>query len=183
MTSTDEARFITLWQQGLSHEAMAQQLGIPVGTVKSRAHALQRQGKIQAKPRGRQRALVRPERPAPVQRPVQTTDTGAVQPFDTGAVQRLDRLEDELQGLRHLVQALMDRFDHPPVQTPVQITTLPLYPKGKAVQTSSKFSLRIWLDKPTVSDHRNPVKLQTLSFSRGEPYPAAMRPWRRVEPT
>jgi transposase len=134
MTSTDEARFITLWQQGLSHEAMAQQLGIPVGTVKSRAHALQRQGKIQAKPRGRQRALVRPERPAPVQRPVQTTDTGAVQPFDTGAVQRLDRLEDELQGLRHLVQALMDRFDHPPVQTPVQITTLPLYPKGKAVR-------------------------------------------------
>jgi hypothetical protein len=26
----------------------------------------------------------------------------------------------------------MDRLDHPPVQTPVQITTLPLYPKGKA---------------------------------------------------
>jgi hypothetical protein len=31
-------------------------------------------------------------------------------------------------------------------------------------QTSSKFSLRIWLDKQTLSDHRNSVKLQTLSF-------------------
>jgi hypothetical protein len=49
-------------------------------------------------------------------------------------------------------------------------------------QTSSKFSLRIWLDKQTLSDHRNSVKLQTLSFSKGEPHPAAMRPWRRVEP-
>ena len=57
MTPADEARFLTLWQQGRSHETMAQQLGIPVGTVKSRAHALQRQGKIQPRPRGGQRAL------------------------------------------------------------------------------------------------------------------------------
>ena len=57
-----------------------------------------------------------------------------MQPFDTGPVQQLDRLEDELKGLRHLVQALMDRLDHPPVQTPVQITALPPYLKGKAVR-------------------------------------------------
>ena len=50
-------------------------------------------------------------------------------------------------------------------------------------QTSSKFSLRIWLDKQTLSDHRNSVKLQTLSLSHGKPHPAAMQPWRRVEPT
>jgi hypothetical protein len=50
-------------------------------------------------------------------------------------------------------------------------------------QTSSKFSLRIWLGKQTLSNHRNSVKLQTLSFSHGEPYPTAMRPWRRVELT
>jgi len=49
-------------------------------------------------------------------------------------VQRLDRLEGEVQGLRLLVQSLVDRLDHPPVQTPVQITTLPPYPKGKAVR-------------------------------------------------
>jgi hypothetical protein len=49
-------------------------------------------------------------------------------------VQRLDRLEDEVQGLRQLVQSVVDRLDHPPVQTPVQITALPPYPKGKAVR-------------------------------------------------
>ena len=32
------------------------------------------------------------------------------------------------------------------------------------IQTSPKFSLRIWLDKQKVSDHRNSVKLQALSF-------------------
>ena len=77
MTPAEEARFITLWQQGLSHDALAQQLGIPVGTVKSRAHALQQRGLIQARPR-RGGAHSRQRTPAPVQRPVQTTDTGAV---------------------------------------------------------------------------------------------------------
>lgn len=143
MTPTDEATFITLWQQGASQQELAARLGVPVGTIKSRASALARQGKIQPRPRGggypRQR---RQAAMAPVQRPVQTqdtgavhsVDTGAVQRLDTGSVQRLDRLEDEVQGLRLLVQALVDRTDHPPVQTPVQITTLPSYPKGKAVR-------------------------------------------------
>jgi hypothetical protein len=65
---------------------------------------------------------------------VQTVDTGAVQSVDTGAVQRIDRLEDELQGLRQLVQAVIERLGHPPVQTPVQITALPPFPPGKAVR-------------------------------------------------
>jgi hypothetical protein len=65
---------------------------------------------------------------------VQSVNTGAVHELDTGPVQRLDRLEDEVQGLRRLVQSLVDRLDHPPVQTPVQITTLPPYPPGKAVR-------------------------------------------------
>jgi DNA-binding transcriptional MocR family regulator len=50
MPPADEAHFITLWQQGLSHEILAQQLGIPVGTVKSRAHALQQRGLIRPRP-------------------------------------------------------------------------------------------------------------------------------------
>lgn len=65
---------------------------------------------------------------------VSSVDTGAVQGFDTGAVQRLNRLEGEMQGLRQLVQAVVERLEHPPVSTPVQITTLPPYPKGKAVR-------------------------------------------------
>jgi transposase len=135
MTPAEEAEFIALWQQGASQQELAAHLGVPVGTIKSRASALAHQGKIQPRPRGggypRQR---RQAAPAPVQRPVQTQDTGAVQRLDTGAVQRLDRLEDEVQSLRHIVQALVDRLDHPPVQTPVQITTLRPFPKGKAVR-------------------------------------------------
>jgi hypothetical protein len=145
MTPVDEAHFIALWSQGLSQDVIAQQLGIPVGTVKSRAHTLAHQGKIQPRPRGRARA--RPEgAPTPVQRPVQTADTGAVPSVDTGAVQRfdtgavqaisaeVDQLKGEVHGLRLIVQAVVDRLDHPPVQTPVQITALPPYPKGKAVR-------------------------------------------------
>lgn len=73
MTPADEATFIMLWQQGLSHDALAQQLGIPVGTVKSRAHTLQQRGLIQPRPRGGRQALVQPEKPAPVQRAVQSS--------------------------------------------------------------------------------------------------------------
>jgi hypothetical protein len=147
MTTDEEATFIALWQAGLETAAIAQRLGVPKGTVQSRAHRLQQQGKIQPRPRGgsypSQRALARQAgTPRPVQRPVQSidtgavssVDTGAVQTFDTGPVQRLDRLEDEVQGLRRLVQSVVDRLDHPPVQTPVQITALPPYPKGKAVR-------------------------------------------------
>jgi DNA-binding transcriptional MocR family regulator len=124
MTPADEATFITLWQQGASQQELAQRLGVPIETIKSRASALARQGKIQARPKGgaypRQRHQAAT---APVQRPVQnidtsavqSVDTGAVQRLDTGAVQRLDRLEDEVKGLRQLVQVLVDRLDHPPV--------------------------------------------------------------------
>jgi DNA-directed RNA polymerase specialized sigma24 family protein len=44
MTPDEEARFIALWRQGLSHDAMAARLGYPVGTVKSRAHRLHSKG-------------------------------------------------------------------------------------------------------------------------------------------
>ncbi len=52
MTPTDESRFIALWQEGASPAEIAQALGIALGTVGSRASTLQRQGKIQARPRG-----------------------------------------------------------------------------------------------------------------------------------
>jgi hypothetical protein len=77
MTPTDEATFIALWEQGLPGDAIAARLGIPPGTVKSRAHALQQQGKIQPRPRGGRR--VRPASAAPTPRPVQRIDTAPVQ--------------------------------------------------------------------------------------------------------
>jgi transposase len=52
MTPTDEATFIALWQQGATQQELAARLGVPVGTIKSRASALARQGKIQARPKG-----------------------------------------------------------------------------------------------------------------------------------
>jgi hypothetical protein len=52
MTPADETTFITLWQQGASQQELAQRLGVPIETIKSRASALARQGKIQARPKG-----------------------------------------------------------------------------------------------------------------------------------
>jgi DNA-binding transcriptional MocR family regulator len=58
-----EAEFIALWNQGLEITEIAQRLGIPRGTVQSRAHRLQQRGLIQPRPKGgaypRQKALAR----------------------------------------------------------------------------------------------------------------------------
>jgi hypothetical protein len=43
-----EAEFIVFWNQGLEIATMAQRLGIPKGTVQSRAPCLQQRGLIQA---------------------------------------------------------------------------------------------------------------------------------------
>jgi DNA-binding transcriptional MocR family regulator len=59
-----EADFIRLWQAGATQAQIAQALGIPVGTVKSRAHTLQQQGTIQARPPG-QRAVQTPGQTTP----------------------------------------------------------------------------------------------------------------------
>ncbi len=42
MTASDEATFIALWTEGLAIATMAQRLGLPRGTVASRARGLQR---------------------------------------------------------------------------------------------------------------------------------------------
>jgi DNA-binding transcriptional MocR family regulator len=114
MTPTDETRFIQLWVQGASYRAIAQALRCPIGTVASRSAALAAQGKIQPRPRGGAKA--RPAAPpVPVQRPVQTIDTGAVQSVDTGAVQAIstevEQLKAEVQGLRLIVQSVVERLD------------------------------------------------------------------------
>jgi transposase len=46
-----EAEFIALWNQGLEITEIAQRLGIPKGTVQSRAHRLQQRGLIQPRPK------------------------------------------------------------------------------------------------------------------------------------
>lgn len=71
---------------------------------------------------------------APVQTAVQKLDTGPVQTLDTGAVQRIDRLEDDVRQLAQMMRSVMDHFNDIPVQSPVQITAVPSYPKGKSVR-------------------------------------------------
>jgi transcriptional regulator with XRE-family HTH domain len=117
----DDEELRALIEAGISQREIARRLGIPRSTLQDRVKRLNV-------------APARREASAPVQRPVQALDTGAVQALDTGAVQRLDRLEGELQGLRYVVQSLVERLDQPPVQTPVQITALPPFPPGKAVR-------------------------------------------------
>jgi hypothetical protein len=67
MTPVEEARLIQLWQASTPTATIAQQLGIPRGTMASRAYALRQQGKIQPRPKGgaypRQKAQARQEDP------------------------------------------------------------------------------------------------------------------------
>ena len=108
MTPTAEARVIALWQQGLSHEAMAQALGIPLGTVSSRAYTLVRQGKIKPRPRGgpspTQKALARQDgTPARAPAPPATPTTPAAERTDMHqwTVRRSKALMDPLKAVAY----------------------------------------------------------------------------------
>jgi hypothetical protein len=134
----EEARFISLWQAGVETAAIACQLGLTATAAQARARRLQRRGLLQPRPRGgaypSQKAQARPEgapAPPPAQRPVQTLDTDAVSSVDTGAVQRLDRLEDEVQGLRLLLQSVIDRLDHPQCRHRCRPRPCPPIPRGR----------------------------------------------------
>jgi hypothetical protein len=126
-----DAQLRDLLDEGLSQREIARRTGIPRATLQAR---LRRMG-LQVTPPV-QRPVSRPDTGA-----VSSVSTGAVSSVDTGAVQRLDALEEEVQGLRLLMQAVLDRLDQPPVSTPVQITTLPQWPKGEAVRWN------LWLPK------------------------------------
>jgi hypothetical protein len=82
---------------------MAQRLGIPTGTVKSRSYTLVRQGKIQPRQRGRISAP--PLVPAPVeQKPVQS---GAYAPgsAEQRPVHTVHRVQAQLYALHGAVQS------------------------------------------------------------------------------
>jgi hypothetical protein len=144
VTPADESLFIALWQQGATQQELAQRLGVPVGTIKSRASVLARQGKIQARPKGgpyphqRHQAAM-----APVQRPVQSSaDMHGAQTAQNGAVHTvLHRAETVQNGaeppisatlaeeLRRLWAAIdtLRQDVHRPVQNTVQSLPEPLF--------------------------------------------------------
>jgi hypothetical protein len=112
MTPADEATFCALWQQGLSQDAIAQRLGIPIGTVKSRAHTLAHTGKLTPRPRGgaypRQKALARQEDPpAPARAPAPPPADAALPTRDPPAITFL--AVPEVRELIHTVTDLVAR--------------------------------------------------------------------------
>jgi hypothetical protein len=118
MARSWEAEFMELWRTGVDTAEIARQLGIPQGTVSSRAHTLQRQGKIQPRPRGgahsRRVAQARQE-PPPVQSsaeqggaeqsgaalvPSPAVSSAAIIDLLRQTLARLDTVEHDLKALR-----------------------------------------------------------------------------------
>ncbi len=98
----DEAEFIALWNAGTEITAMAQRLGIPKGTVQSRAHRLQQRGLIQPRPKGgaypRQKALARQNQP-----PVQSSADPPLEAMHP-PVHTVHRVQAQLYALHGAVQ-------------------------------------------------------------------------------
>jgi hypothetical protein len=97
-----ESTFIDLWQQGLEITEIAQRLGVPKGTVQSRAHRLQQQGKIHPRARGgaypRQKALARQARAeVSTDTPGVSTGVSIGMSTDTQQMQYLPPRQDTMQ--------------------------------------------------------------------------------------
>jgi hypothetical protein len=118
VTPAEEARFIQLWQAGTETAAIAQALGIPLGTVSSRAHALRRQGKIQAWPMGG--AYPKRVRQAGAPRTLHPmVQTSAELPIPAIVKTELARLWAAIDALRQDL--------HRPVHAPVHSVPEPLF--------------------------------------------------------
>jgi GcrA cell cycle regulator len=138
MTPADEARFIQLWTQGVDSAEIGRQLGIPRGTVSSRAKRLVAQGKIQPRPRGgaypKQKALARQDgalppadhprttREAPASPPAMTPAAPPAPTRDTPAitmvaVPELREIIHRFSALEARVAALEDGTRTPPAGT------------------------------------------------------------------
>jgi len=179
MTPADEQVFITLWTQGASQQDIAQALGIPLGTVSSRAATLARQGKIQRRPRGgafphqqaRQAASPRPLHPmvqggagASLGHGADVVHDGAELVGLHGAVQVQSSAErpipaalgEELARLWAAIDALRQDM-HRPVQATVQSLPEPLFddPADNATERWNlylKHGLRVRIEA-LVQDH------------------------------
>ena len=143
MTPAEEARFIALWNAGTETAEIGRQLGIPLGTVASRAHALRQQGKIQRRPKGgnypREKAQGREPPSLPMQSgadmhgaqavqnsAVHATLHGAVQVQSSAELPIPAALTTELARLWAAIEALRQDM-HRPVQETVQSLPEPLF--------------------------------------------------------
>jgi hypothetical protein len=155
-----EPEFIRHWEVGKTTDQIAAALGIAEGTARSRAYTLQQEGKIQPRPKGGKR--VRPtSADSTLQRPVQKHDTAPVQSSAESTLAEAPRSQamaiadvymarkareeitaELMTEIRDALHALPDQvasrlrsaLPASAEPTPVQITALPPYPKGKAVR-------------------------------------------------
>jgi len=144
MTPADEATFIALWQQGLSQDAIAQQMGCPVGTVKSRAHMLAHQGKITPRPRGGS-PLSRRTKARPEDAPAPTRETPALPTRDPPAitmvaVPELRELIQRFSGLEARVAALEDGTREVTRTTPAHASPPATHPRADIKQWTVRLS-------------------------------------------
>jgi hypothetical protein len=161
MTPTDEATFIALWTQGVDTWEISRQLGIPRGTVSSRAKRLVEQGKIQPRPRGgaypKQKALARQDGTGVsadtpgVSRRV-SSDTPPVQVLPPSQDDMRPLLQDILVELRQLTGALAARVstdtpqvsrDTPGVSGGVSARTPLPAERGKSVRWNLHLSVAV----------------------------------------
>jgi hypothetical protein len=174
MTPAEEARFITLWNAGTETAEIARQLGIPVGTVYSRATTLARQGKIQRRPKGgnypRQKAQGREPPSLPVQsgadmHGAEVVHDGAVHAPLHGAVQVQSSAElpipaaltAELARLWAAIEALRQDM-HRPVQETVQSLPEPLF-EDPVDNATERWNLYL--------KHGLRVRIEALAQARG----------------
>jgi hypothetical protein len=122
MTPADEARFIALWQAGTETAEISRQLGIPRGTVASRAHTLAKQGKIQPRPKGgsypRQKAQGRQEEPPAPPAPQVAPATPTAPAMTFVAVPEIQELLSLVKDLHARVGALEQAWVPPALPAP-----------------------------------------------------------------
>ena len=143
-----ESDFIALWQQGLEIAEIAQRFGMPYGTIQSRAHRLQREGKIQPRGRGgaypRQRALARQaETPAP---PVSSTVPAVHAPpaMTFVAVPEIQEMLGILRDLQTRVGALEQTRVTPALPVPPATHTTPAAPVPPALPAPERKEIQQW---------------------------------------
>jgi hypothetical protein len=119
-----ETEFIDMWRQDVPVEAIAEAHHIPLGTAKSRAHILQKEGKITPRPRGRH-MLARQERPTISVQPPATPAPPAV---TFVAVPEVQEMLSVLKDLQARVMSLEQVRVTPAGQAPPIAPTPPATP-------------------------------------------------------
>jgi hypothetical protein len=123
-----EVEFIQHWEAGETCEQIGAALGIPAGTASSRAHTLQREGKIQPRPKGGKRVWsntpAQAPAPTPAGPPAPTREAPAITMV---AVPELREIISRFSALEARVAAIENgtrgATRTPPAETPALTRT------------------------------------------------------------